>query len=260
MTLRIACHLCGWPADVMADPMRVLDIVRDAGYDGVEGMGAQYAEQLVELAAAAAQRGLKLINVGSKDFARKVEFNATLGNDALEVPAARRDPSHPDVTAADYDRAAEELAEPCRLAEAYGLLPFHHIHVWTMLETVDDCRELLARRPELRLLYDTGHSRAANDDPMGVLAEFPKQIGHVHLKNFYANDPSGWDHRADDFWQKNRFCDLREGNTGIDIGAILDGLAKADYTGWVSVEEDHPQHDIIEVVTDNRKFIRELGY
>lgn len=260
MGFRIACHLCGWPREVVADPMRVLNIVRDAGYEGVEGLTARYAEELVELAAAAAQRGLRLVNVGSRDFVHKVQFNATLGNTAVEVPAVRRSRDNPHLTEADFDRAAAELAEACRLAVEHGLAPFHHIHVWTVLETTADCRALLSRRPELKLLFDTGHLRAAGDDPMRVLREFPQAIGHVHLKNFEASDPSGWDHRQADFWQKNRFCDLREGNTGMDMGAILAGLAAAGYSGWVSVEEDHPRREIVEVVADNRRFLRELGY
>ena len=258
MKFQVACHLCGWPAEARDDRTRMFEIISQAGYDGVEGIVAQSADELVALASQAAEFGLKLVNVGGPTLEDKIRFNATLGLDAMEIPAAR--PHPPEMTDADYGRAADELADPIAKTVKLGLKPFHHIHVGTVLETVADCREMLARVPDLWLLFDTGHLRAAGDDPMNVLEEFPDQIGHVHLKNLYASDTSGWDHRAEGFWQKNHFCDLADGNTGIDIGAILNGLRDAGYTGWVSVEEDHPRRPIADVVRDNRAFMRELGF
>ena len=258
MKFKVACHLCGWPAEVRDDRTRILEIVSEAGYDGVEGFKAESADDLVTLASQAAEFGLALVNVGGPTFEDKVRFNATLGLDALEIPAARR--QQPTVGSEDHDRAADELAEPIAQAVKLGLKPFHHIHVGTMLESVGDCREMLARVPDLWLLFDTGHLRAAKGDPMDVLNEFAGQIGHVHLKNFYASDPKHWDHNAEGFWQKNHFCDLEEGNTGMDIGAILRGLRDAGYKGWISVEEDHPRRPIADVVRDNRAFLRGLGF
>ena len=93
------------------------------------------------------------------------------------------------------------------------------------------------------------------------LARWPKQIGHVHLKSFWTQDPrGGWDRHKPDFWKTSRFCDLAEGNTGLDVGAILGGLAQAGYRGWIAVEEDHPRRDIAAVARDNREFLRKLGY
>jgi len=46
MKFKIACHLCGWPKEVASDQRKVMQIVRDAGYDGVEGFGAKTADEL----------------------------------------------------------------------------------------------------------------------------------------------------------------------------------------------------------------------
>lgn len=259
MRFRIAAHLCGWPKEVREDNRRVMEIVRDAGYDGVEGFRAETADELVELAALAAEHGLHLVNFGSTDPAAKASFNATLGNDAAEVPAARKGGHEPDD--AELDALTDTLKPAIAAFAALGLKPFHHIHVGTILETTDDCARVLERLPDLWLLYDTGHLLAANSDPMDVLARWPAQIGHVHLKNFWTQDPAaGWDRHRPDFWKTSRFCDLAEGNTGFDVGAALAGLAEAGYKGWVSVEEDHPRRDIVAVVRDNREFLRKLGY
>ena len=259
MKFRIAAHLCGWPKEVREGRRRVMEIVRDAGYDGVEGFGAQSPAELVELAALAAEHGLRLINVGGPDPAAKARFNATLGNDAAEVPAQRKQGREP--TDAELDAMTDALKPDVAAFAALGLKPFHHIHVGTILETAEDCARVLQRLPGLWLLYDTGHLLAANSDPMDVLARWPGQSGHVHLKNFWTQDPAaGWDRHQPDFWKTSRFCDLAEGNTGFDVGACLTGLGDAGYQGWVSVEEDHPRRDIVAVVNDNRELLRKLGY
>ena len=260
MSFRIAAHLCGWPKEIREDPRRVLEICRDAGYDGVEGLQIDSAEHLVETACLAAEHGLRLINCKVADPIQKARFNATLGNDAAEIPASRKPPGR-EPTDAELDELTDALKPHIAAYAALGLKPFHHIHIRTILETPDDCARVLDRVPDLWLLYDTGHLLAANADPMDILRRWPDRIGHVHLKNFWTQDPAaGWDRHQPDFWKTSRFCDLAEGNVGFAIGACLGGLADAGYQGWISVEEDHPARDIIAVVNDNREFLRKLGY
>lgn len=260
MKLRIAAHLCGWPKEDREDPRRVMGIVRDAGYDGVEGFSAATPEELVEVAALAAEHGLHLVNLASPDPATKARFNATLGNDAAEVPAVRK-PAGQELSEAEMGTVAEALEGHVAAFERYHVKPFHHIHINTLLETTEDCARVQARVPGLWLLYDTGHLLAANSNPKDVLKRWPDRVAHVHLKNFWTEDPAaGWDRRRPGFWQTSRFCDLREGNVGFDVKAALDGLVAAGYDGWVAIEEDHPRRDIVDVVRDNRAFLREIGY
>jgi inosose dehydratase len=259
MSFRIAAHLCGWPEDMVKDRRRVMEIVKGAGYDGVEGFAASSADDLVDLAALAAEYGLHLVNVGTRDPAATARYNAALGNDAAEIPPGRKpghEPSHDEL-----DALCRGLEPSLATFSRLGLKPFHHIHVGTILETTEDCARVLARLPGLWLLYDTGHLQAAGSDPMDVLALYPRRIGHVHLKNFWTRDPAaGWDRHRQDFWKTSRFCDLADGNCGFDVGACLRSLERAGYTGWIAVEEDHPQRDIAAVVRDNRHFLRRLGF
>ena len=74
----------------------------------------------------------------------------------------------------------------------------------------------------------------------------------MHLKNFWTPNPKvAWDRHQPDFWKTSRFCDLADGNTGLDVGAVLAGLTKIGYDGWIAVEEDHPQRDVALVWRDN---------
>ena len=260
MKLRIAVHLYAWPQEVAADRRKVMEIVSEAGYDGVEGLSAATPEELVDMAALAAEYGLHLINFGAPDPETKAKFNATLGNDAAEIPAGRKQNGQ-DPTDAELDALTQTMQADLDVFKHYHVKPFHHIHVGTILETAEDCARVLERLPDLWLLYDTGHLLAANSDPLEVLRRWPDRIAHVHLKNFCTQDPAaGWDRHLPDFWQTSRFCDLAEGNVGFDVKAALDGLVAAEYGGWVAVEEDHPRRDIVEVVRDNREFLRSLGY
>lgn len=260
MKLRIAAHLCGWPKEIVSDRRRVMEIVKDAGYDGVEGFGADNPEELVEIAALAGEYGLRLVNVGSRDTLMKAKLNVTLGNNAAEVHNARKVDGR-DPTDAELDALAAPLEPQIATFSKYGVRSFHHIHLGCLLETTEDCRRVLERLPGLWLLFDTGHLLAANSNPMDVLRRWPKQIAHVHLKNFWTQDPkAGWDAHKPDFWKTSRFCDLAEGNTGLDVKAVLDGLVKAEYDGWVSIEEDHPRRDVAAVWRDNRDFLHRIGY
>ncbi|MCX6993291.1 MAG: TIM barrel protein [Kiritimatiellaeota bacterium] len=263
MKLRISAHLCGWPKEVVANRRKVMEIVHDAGYEGVEGFEVKNAEELVELGALAAEYGLHLVNVHAADPLLKAKFNATLGNDAAEVPAVWKRDGKIDPSDAELDQIAVTMGAHIKTFTKYGIKPFHHIHVNTLLETVDDCARTLKHIPGLWLLYDTGHLLASNCNPMDVLKRWPGQIAHVHLKNYWKQNPAvKLDPHSPDFysWKTSRFCDLAEGNTGLDVKAVLDGLVAIKFAGWVALEEDHPKRDIAAVVRDNRAFLRNLGY
>ncbi|GIX07003.1 MAG: hypothetical protein KatS3mg115_1406 [Candidatus Poribacteria bacterium] len=243
MAFRFACHLIQFGGEQRENPEKVFREVAEAGWEGVEGVGARSPEHLVELAALARRYGLHIVNVGAPDPLDRVRYNATLGNDAAEVPARRRaEFGGPDPEAADFERAARSLDELLDFCEAHRIKGFHHAHLGTMIETVEDAERLLAAAPKLWLLYDTGHLLAAGSDPLEVLRSerLRNRIGHVHLKDCHADDPASWNHRTGRFGQEARFAELGAGNLGLDVAAVLEGLREVGYEGWVSVELDRP--------------------
>jgi len=102
----------------------------------------------------------------------------------------------------------------------HGIKGFHHAHLGTMIETVEDAEHLLAVAPNLWLLFDTGHLLAARSDPMAVFRSehLRRRIGHVHLKDFHADDLAGWNHRTQRFGERARFAEL--GAAIVDTDAI----------------------------------------
>ncbi len=133
-----------------------------------------------------------------------------------------------------------------------------------MIETIEDAEKLMSAAPELWLLFDTGHLLAAGSDPMQVFDKpvLRHRIGHVHLKNFHADDPQSWNHRTQRFGEQGRFAELGAGNVGLDIEAVLSSLAEVDYEGWVSVELDrpYPLRPPAEAARVNREYLVSLGY
>jgi len=260
---RIACHLIQFGSAFNEDPARVLRVIAAAGYDGVEGIRADDAARQLSLCALAQELGLHPVNAGAGTFEHRAQWNAVLRNGAVEVPALRRGTRGEPLSAAQLAQAAAELAEPLALCVRHRLRGFHHAHLGTYIETVQDAQKVLEAVPDLWLLYDTGHLLAAGSDPQAVFrSDLAHRIGHVHLKDFHADDPRAWDFRNGRFGEQARFAELGQGNAGFDVAAALAGLERSGYDGWVSVELDRPwpNPSADEAAARNRAYLRSLGY
>jgi sugar phosphate isomerase/epimerase len=264
---RLACHLIQFGDEPLRDLEGVLRAVADAGWEGVESVPFVGREGLVDAATLARRYGLHIVNAQSQqDFGKEsARYNATLGNDASEVPALmRQDWGGAQPSAADFGRAARTLDDTLAFCREHHLKGFHHAHLRTMIETVEDAEALLATAPDLWLLYDTGHLLACGSDPLRVFQSpiLRKRIGHVHLKDFHADDPATWNHRTMPYGKSARFAELGQGNFGLDVAAVMRGLAEVGYDGWVSVEldEPYPAKPAAEAARSSREYLRQLGY
>jgi inosose dehydratase len=255
---RFACHLITWVGEQREHPEKVLREVAAAGYEGVEGLSVQSPEQLVKMATLAAKYNLHLVNAGGASPEARIDHNITLGNKAAEVPACRRvDFGGPDPSDEDFRKAGESLKDIAAYAQEHHVKPFHHAHLRTMIETMEDAERLLSAAPGLYLLFDTGHMLAAGSDPMKVFEKLGDRIAHVHLKDFTAEDPGTWNHRTSKWMEDGRFEELGKGNMGFDVKAVLDGLGSVGYDGWVSVEQDRAtHHSPAETARVNMEYIR----
>ncbi|MBU0607019.1 MAG: sugar phosphate isomerase/epimerase [Armatimonadetes bacterium] len=258
---KICCHLIQYAGREKEEPEWVLDNVAAAGYDGCEGFGPQTPEELVAVAMLAAQRGLHLVNIGGPTPEAKLQHNVTLGNDACEVPAARKNEfGGPDPTDADFAAAAATLTDIIARCEQHHVKPFHHAHIGTMIETQEDAERMLAAAPGLQLLLDTGHLTCAGSDALATLWACRDRIGHVHLKDFWAVDPATWRWPGSKYGEEGWFRELGDGNMGLDVPGVLKALEEIGYDGWVSVELDRATVPMEEAARKNRDYLGGLGY
>lgn len=242
--LHFACHLITWAGEQAENPEKVISEVATAGYEGIEGLPSESPQQLIEMATLATKYNLHVVNAGGPTPEEKINYNITLGNKAAEVPACSRGQfGGPDPTEDDFRKAGESLEDIIAYAQEYHIKPFHHAHLGTMIETVEDAVKLLDAAPGLYLLFDTGHMLAAGSNPVDVFGKkLGDRIAHVHLKDFTAEDPKTWKHGVSKWMEDGRFEELGKGNMGFDVKAILDELKKAEYHGWISVEQDQATH------------------
>ncbi|MBB14068.1 hypothetical protein CMK22_02295 [Candidatus Poribacteria bacterium] len=263
---KLACHLIQFAGEQNENPEKVFREVAEAGWDGVEGISINSGDHLIEMATLANRFGLHLVNVGGRgNSIDTIKYNIALGNGAAEVPGLRRSDwggNYP--TELDFKQAAQTLDEILDFCTQHSIKGFHHAHLGTMIETVEDAEKLMSIVPELWLLFDTGHLLAAGSNPMQVFEEpvLRDRIGHVHLKDFHADAPQSWDHRTHKFGEQGRFAELGAGNAGLDIGAILSSLVEVGYDGWVSAELDrpYPLRPPAEAARVNREYLGNLGY
>ena len=257
---RFACHLITWGGEPNQNPEKVLNEVASAGYEGVEGLPIKSPENLVEMGTLAAKYNLHIVNAGGSSPEIGINYNITLGNKAAEVPACGRGNfGGPDPTDADFRKAGESLKNIIAYAQEHNIKPFHHAHLGTMIETVEDAEKMLEAAPGLYLLFDTGHLTGARSNALRVFDKLGDRIAHVHLKDFTAKDPNTWNHRKDKWGEDGRFEELGKGNMGLDVKAILKGLEKFGYDGWVSVEQDQATHHTpAETAVVNMEYLKSL--
>ncbi len=258
---RTALHLITWGGAQHEDPETCFRVAAECGYDGVEGVKADSADELIEKAALAAEWGLKIVNVGAPDSEARVLYNCALGNEAVEVGSLRKaDYGGAEMGPDDCKRAAEDLDELIEAAVGLGMAPFHHAHRGTVIETAEDADMMLEAAPRLMLLLDTGHLLCCGADPIAVLRRHTGRIGHVHLKDFWAHDPATWNNWESVWGEDGDFEELGRGNFGFDVGRLLKELDLSGYGGWVSIEQDRSRRDPAVTAKANRDFLRSLGY
>ena len=272
---------------------RVLDEMRDTGYEGTELgdwgfmptepdrlktelgtrrlalVGAFVPVPLAvagahEAGAATAVRTARLLcEAGSADAV------IVLSDDNASVP--EREQRAGRITAADglsdaqwevFAAGADQVARAVR--DATGLRTVFHPHCGGYVETVAEIDSLMQRTDPstLGLCLDTGHIVYAGGDPLDVLDRQAERIWHVHFKDCHPRIAA--DARAAGLGylaavRSKLFCELGAG--AVDFVAVLAALRRHAYAGWIVVEQDvfPGQGAPAESAARNRAYLRSLG-
>lgn len=262
---------------------RLLDEMHAAGYAGTE-ISYNFPMDLTALRRELAQRQLRAAAtfhwVDVRDAANHTAALASvvpvadrltaLGSDTLiiaDAPTAQRLAVGGRVASDGSDglddRGWRALGEGLNrigalLAER-GMRTVFHPHVGTFVETRAEIDRLCAEtQPELiGLCPDTGHLAYAGVDPGAIFTDYADRIGYLHLKDV---DPATLARvRAERIGfvegvRLGMFTLLGAGM--VDIGEIFAALRRANYTGWLIVEQDAPA-DPLAAATQNRSYLRE---
>ncbi len=134
-----------------------------------------------------------------------------------------------------------------------------HPHVGTYVETRSEIDRLCAMTDPafVGLCPDTGHLAYAGADPEAVFADYADRVGYVHLKDvdpdllqMIRRDRIGFVRAV----ELGMFVELGTGMVSVE--RIVGDLLKADYSGWIVVEQDAPAEPLASA-TNNRRYLRD---
>jgi inosose dehydratase len=130
------------------------------------------------------------------------------------------------------------LENAAAIATEHGLRPAVHPHAGSYIEFEDEVERLLDDT-KLDLCFDTGHAAYAGVAPAEALRTYGARVAHVHLKDVSGAVLGRIQAEPLGFWEAvaaGVFCPLGEGV--VDLPAVLDALAEAEYSGYATIEQD----------------------
>ncbi len=256
-----------WRLDPMAPaPDDLLDTVVNAGYGGCElGPLGYLASEPDDVARRFAPRGLELVAAYvATDLARPLqpEFLADAASTAAILAAGSgkvlllgdamsdaraevtgRVERFPETwwTDEEWRRVRANIKAVDDLASGHGVTLAVHPHAGTHIESGREI-DLVFGGPggeAPRLCLDTGHILIGGADPVAVLGRYGDRVALVHAKDvdgplldrLGAGETTYRDAVGDGL-----YCDFGDGL--LDWGGIADGLAHAEFAGWIVAEQD----------------------
>lgn len=296
--IKIANAPCSWGVlefdleGKSAGYARVLDEMKDTGYDGTElgdwgfmpidptllneELQVRNLELLgafvpvdfsdVDAHAAGAETAVRtaklLVAVGTAPFIVLADENGKNPIRTLNAGRIRPEQGLSDEQWTVFAAGVEHVARAVR--DSTGVRCVFHHHCAGFVETPAEIEKLLALTdPELvGLCFDTGHYAFGGGNPVEGVRKHASRIWHFHFKDHEPRiamqaRQNGWDYFTS--VRNGIFCELGKGN--VDFPAVIRELEKKGYDTWGVVEQDvlpgmgSPK----ESAARNREYLRTLG-
>jgi inosose dehydratase len=250
------------------DADRILDLVVEAGYQGIDLGPVGFLGRNGEIRSRLADRGLGLaggyIELPFSDHGALAEKMPELDDllDTFDEAAPVHGPK-PRPTIADggaphrrsavgrsagdrsfglddaaWTRWGEGMSAVLSKCRERGYEPTLHPEAGTFIEAAWEIDRAL-EVSDIGLCLETGHQLVGGGDPLATLERWGDRINHVHIKDARRNviDRIVADSMpVESIWQERAFCNLGDGD--VPVGEILNRLTAIGYTGWLVVEQD----------------------
>jgi len=141
-----------------------------------------------------------------------------------------------------WRRFAAGLATVLARCRDRGYEPTFHPETGTHVEAPWEIERVL-EVSDVGLCLETGHMMLGGGDPVAMLRDLGGRINHVHLKDARRSVMAGIvadEAPVTEIWTREAFCELGHGD--LDADAVLDGLRRISFGGWLVVEQDILPH------------------
>lgn len=288
--IRVATAPMNWNSDDLPDlrpkiPIgQVLAEMVEAGYEGTE-YGTGLPAEPTALRAVLAPYGLALASMfcwvtledptrQPAEIERALEIARTLSamevrelilgirGSARRIDLAGRVPrdGSASLTAAQWRILADGIHTLAKACEPLGVRLAVHPHAGSYVETRAELETLFSvTDPKtLGLCVDAGHLMYGGADPVEVVETYGPRVWYIHIKDVNPSVLALSTRNGLGFLGALRsyiFCGLGRGC--VDLRRFMDALRKANYSGWIVIEQDTSPKPPLETARANRRYLKE---
>ena len=218
--------------------------VKELGYNGLERLEAQSAEDAIHKAARVHAMGCDFATCRVPSAELSIQYTAALGKEYVWTA----------VSGKDFDTFCRQVNDMARVCARWGIHVALHNHLGSLVETQAELLAFLEKCPEAKLVLDTGHLGAAEGgDPLYILEHYYDRIITVHVKDWVQTNPG-----AAQWYEQGYFCELGAGNIPIPNREVIEELKHRNFQGWLCVEHDTHLRDPRIDLAHSREFIAKV--
>jgi inosose dehydratase len=216
------------------DPLR--DLLTRFDLDLIGGWySAKLLERTAEEELEALLPHLALLKaMGSRVFIQAETSNAIHGQRDQALAATPR------LGNQDWAEFGRRLTVVADYVSGQGMRFAYHHHLGTVVERQQDIENFLAfTGPSAGLTVDTGHAALGGIDPVWLIERAPGRVAHVHCKDIRPAIFGALEARGGAFLEgvmDGMFT--VPGDGALDYAAVMQALARIDYSGWIVVEAE----------------------
>jgi len=208
--------------------------IGEIGYDGIEKLHPQSAEDALMKVANLKKMGMDFATCNAPNQELSIKWGAALGADYIWNQ----------VQGYTFEAYLRQTYEMTKAAKKFGVRVAVHNHLGSMAETQEQVETILCECPDTYLLFDTGHLAVAGGDVKYIAEKYFDRIAAYHLKGWRWSETP----KADKWQERGYFCGLGQGDFDIDNEFVCKHALKNGFDGWIHVEHDtHKQDPLIDL-------------
>lgn len=222
--------------------------LKEIGYEGIEKCPAISPGDALRNAGCFRRLGMDFGSCAGPDQRTMIEWTAALGKTYVWAYSPNK----------DFDVFCRHVNIQVANCRGWGVRCGVHNHMGTLVQTQQQVESFLDKCPDCGLILDTAHLAVAGGDSLEIAEKYHDRLVAVHLKDYVITNPEI--EGADRWPERGHFCELGQGNIGMDNAAVIKSLKANGYDDWVFVEQDVHLRDPIEDLATSREYLRNLGF